>query len=559
MLLIALSWIYIALTCLNLGFVFKRFFKIKTCHLAIHLILGLFLYTLITSIAAFFIRIHIEFYSTILILNCILAVIYKKEIVQYLNALLHAFKAFKIHYKLLYALLFLVVLAQSTTKPYLIDNESYYIQTIKWINTFGYVKGLANLHLFLGQNSSWHALQAGFNFPFISNILNDINGFVFVVMGFLFVEKISKVTNSQDYFLGLVLGFSLFFMQFVNAPSPDLIIFLLAPYVIYKYLLHHAHLSASTFNILFSIVLFLCLVKVTMVVFAFLIFLLFIKNFKTLKVHFGQYTFLSVLVLGLFLLKNAVISGYLLYPTSSFDILSVDWKLPPELIKLYQTGTYQSGMNNSDVSHFSFIETFKYWLQIPKLHGLFNKLFLLLLIVFPLLIFKSKNKQPLLIIYLLAILQFVIVWLNSPQYRFFFIFIVILSLLLFVSVFKSRKFGVILIYVSLVLSAIPVFIPINLNTFTSNNFAMSLSNFKIKNSVIPEGNTKTSTSFSKETTHGFSYNSPGANVFFWGTGNGNLPCVNKQQVAYIKTYYHYVPQLRTNEIKDGFKSLKVKE
>lgn len=559
MLLILLSWIYIALTCFNFGYIFRKLFKIDDCHFAIHQILGLFLYTLLTSVSAFFIRINIEYYICILILNIILIFAYRKAAAKYINSLRVTLKAFKIQYKLLFALLFILVLAQSATKPYLIDNESYYIQTIKWINEYGYVKGLANLHLFLGQNSSWHTLQAGFNFPFISNIFNDINGFLFVVLGFIFVEKLNNASHKQDYFLGLVLIFSLFFMQFVNAPSPDLIIFSLAPYVVYEYVLNHSNISTSKFNILFSIVLFLCFVKVTMVVLSIFILMLFLKNFKTLKASIPQYTILSLFVLGLFLLKNYTISGYLLYPTSAFDILNVDWKLPPELLQLYKTGTYQSGMNNIDVSQFSFFEKLKYWLQIPKLHGLFNKLFLLLLIVFPFFILKSKNKQPLLIIYLLAILQFIVVWWNSPQYRFFFIFIVILSLQIFISVFRSQKLGLILVYTSLTLSAIPIFIPIDLNTFTSNNFAMSLSNFKLKSILIPEENTKTITTFSKETVNGFEYNSPDKDVFFWGTGDGDLPCVNELQVEYIKKYYHYVPQLRKDDLKDGFISLKVSE
>ncbi len=558
MLLIVLSWIYIALTCLNLGFVFRKFFKIETCHFAIHQVLGLFLYTLITSASAFLIRINIEYYIGILMLNCILTFVFKKDIIQYFTTLLDTFRAFKIQYKTLYLLLFILVVAQSATKPYLIDNESYYIQTIKWINEFGYVKGLANVHLFLGQNSSWHALQAGFNFSFISNIFNDINGFTYITLGFLYVEKLNNSSNNYSYFLGLVLVFSLLFMQFVNAPSPDLILFLLTPYLVYEYILNHSKISSDTFNILLSLALFLCFVKVTMIVFSILILILFFKNFKHISTNIPQHFLLCLVVLGLFLFKNYIISGYIFYPTSAFDMLDVNWKLPPELLELYKTGTYQSGMNNIDVSQFSFFEKLKYWLQIPKLHGLFNKIYLILLVVFPFFILKNKNKNPLITIYLLALLQFIVIWFNSPQYRFFFVFIIILSLQIFISIFKSQKLGILLVYISLVLSAIPIFISVNLNTFTSNNYAMSLSNFKLSNIVIPEENSKTITTFSKETIDGFEFYSPSEDVFFWGTGDGNLPCVNKQQVEYVRTYYHFIPQLRSNNLKDGFISKKTK-
>ncbi len=558
MILIFISWLYIALTSINLGFIFRKVFKIDSCNFIIHQILGLFLYTILTTLAAFLIRINIEYYTFILIVNIGLTFIFRKPISNEVKSILHRFKTFNINCKALYISLFLLALIQSTTKPYLIDNESYYIQTIKWINEFGYVKGLANLHLFLGQNSAWHALQAGFNFSFISNIFNDINGFVFAILGFLFVQKLNDSYNKQYYPLGLILIFTLFFMQFINAPSPDLITFLLAPYLIYEFFSNYSNISISKFNTLISIVLFLCFIKVTMIVFAILILFLFVKNFKILKVNTISYTFLCTLVLSLFLFKNYIISGYLLYPMNTFDVLSVDWKLPQQLLKLYKIGTYQSGMDNMDISQFNFSQKLSYWLQIPKLHGLFNKTYLILLIIFPFLIFKSKIRKPYTIIYILALLQFVLIWLNSPQYRFFIVFIIILSLCIYNILFESNKAGLLLIYISLILSAIFIFIPIKLNHFTSNKFAMSLSNFELKNIVIPEGISKTKTTFSKENINGFEFNSPGENAFFWGTGNGELPCVNKKQINYIKSRYHFIPQLRTEYLKDGFISKKTK-
>jgi hypothetical protein len=45
--------------------------------------------------------------------------------------------------------------------------------------------------------------------------------------------------------------------------------------------------------------------------------------------------------------------------------------------------------------------------------------------------------------------------------------------------------------------------------------------------------------------------------FFWGTGEGALPCVNALQLEYFKDQFHYIPQLRTQNIKDGFYSKKV--
>ncbi|MCF7567803.1 hypothetical protein L3X37_05420 [Sabulilitoribacter arenilitoris] len=562
MLLIFLSWVYIFITAKNFGILFIKVFGIKNCNTIINQILGLFFYALITTIFAFFIRIHIEYYLFILCLNILLTYSFRKAIKVYLNSLLFSFKNFRIPYKILYLFLLIIILAQSSTKPYLIDNDTYYIQTIKWLNEFGYVKGLANVHMFLGQNSSWHVLQAGFNFPFIDSFFNDLNGFLFTIFSFLAIKKLNdynKKGNIQSFSLGLVLLFSLFFMQFVNAPSPDLIIFLIAPYIFYLFIIKYKNITANDFKIIFSLVLFLCFVKVTMAILLVLIVILFIKNFEVLKTKLKQYALLSISVFGLFVVKNAIISGYLLYPISQIDFVNFDWKVPKTLLDFYKLGTYLEGMSNIDVSQLSFFEKVKVWLTLPKLDGLFNKVFVLLLIIFPWFAYKNKYKSSLIAIYILAILQLAILWFASPQYRFFFVFVSFLAIQIFVTVIKNKKVVLFLMSLSILLSAIPIVANINLNAFTNNNFAMKFDTFKIKNLFIPEENTKTEAIFTKHNIDGFEFYSPSEDAFFWATGNGKLPCVNKKQIDYIRYYYNYVPQMRTENLKDGFKSILVEK
>ncbi|WP_418603110.1 LIC_10190 family membrane protein [Hwangdonia sp.] len=562
MLLIFLSWIYIFITAKNLGILFTKILKINRCNPVILQVLGLFFYAVISSFFAFFIRIHIEYYVFILCLNILLTYSYRETIKTYWYIVLHAFKHLKIPYKILYLFLFVIILAQSSTMPYLIDNETYYIQTIKWINEFGYVKGLANVHMFLGQNSSWHMLQAGFNFPFLSDFYNDLNGFLFVIFSFLAIEKLSHYSNReniQDFGLGLILLFSLFFMQFINAPSPDLIVFLITPYIFYLFITKYKNISANDFKIILSLMLFLCLVKVTMVLLSVLVLILFIKNYTILKKDMWPYSFLSITVLGLFIAKNTIISGYVLYPISQIDMVDFDWKAPKELLEFYKLGTYLEGMSNMDVSQLDFFEKVKVWLTLPKLDGLFNKVFVVLLIIFPWIAYKNKDKSSLFIIYILAILQLVLLWFTSPQYRFFFVFVAFLAIQVIVTFIKNKKVGLYLVSMAIVLSAIPVFITINLNAFTNNNFAMALNTFQLKNIIIPEKNTKTETTYTKHIIDDFEFYSPSEDAFFWVTGNGDLPCVNKKQIDYIKYYYNFVPQKRTDDLKDGFKSILVEK
>ncbi|SNR51800.1 LIC_10190 family membrane protein [Lutibacter flavus] len=562
MFLILLSWIYIFLTTLNFGILFKKIVRIKDCHSVIHHVLGLFLYTIFTSIAAFFIRINIELYVAVLIINLIVYFTNRTAFISNLKSFSNSIKKLRLFYKIVFINLFTITLAQSATKPYLLDNESYYIQTVKWINEFGYVKGLANLHIFFAQNSAWHTLQAGFNFSFISDLFNDLNGYLFVLISFLAIEKINNYKSNldlQSLSFGLILLFTLFFMQFINAPSPDLFVFTLTPFVFYQFITNFKTIETDTFKMILSLVLFLCFVKVTTAVLVVLVLILFFKNFQSLKKHWFNYTLLCSVVFIVFISKNIIISGYLLFPIDAIDLFNFDWKEPKPLVEFYNYGTYLAGFDNQDVSQLTILERFWFWLNISKLHGLFNKLFVLLLTIYPWFIYKSKTKSALSIIYVLAVLQLIILWNGSPQYRFFFVFIMFFSIQVFLAIFKQKKLILFFVPGSVFLSAIPIFLEVNLNAITKNPFAMKLSTFNSKNILIPEGISKTTTVFTKENSNGFEFNSPGDDVFFWATGNGNLPCVNKQQIEFVKNSYNYVPQLRTTNLKDGFKSIKIEE
>lgn len=560
MLLILISWIYIFFTSLNFGSLFCSLFKLKECHLIIKHLLGLFFYGIIVSTVAFFFKIHIAFYLAIFILNVVLTAINFSTLKLHCIKLTDSFFKLTRVYKWMWVLIFVITLAQSATLPYLLDNETYYIQTIKWLNEYGYVKGLANLHMFLGQNSSWHAIQAGFNFPFISPLLNDLNGFLFVLMGFLFIETLhtAQLNGNTTYFnLGATLLFTLFLMQFVNTPSPDLPIFLTAPYLFYLFIKNDKNINSTDFKIMFCLVVFLCFIKVTMMLLLVLPLVLFIKYFKVLKTDVLYFLSLGLVALTLFVCKNMVISGYPFYPLKIFSWLHFDWKVPVEIIDVYRLGTYLDGMSNIDTSQLKLLEKIKIWLFLPKLDGLFNKAYALLLLVFPLIIWNKKHKTAYIIIYLLAIAQLIILWFSSPQYRFFFVFVAFMGLELFSFVIKNWKLKTGSIFLAIIISAIPVFVFINLNAFTNNTFVMELNTFKLKSLVYPEKPSKTKTHFTKVTIKGFEFLSPDENVYFWITGDGPLPCVNKKQIEYFKTYYKYIPELRSKALKDGFISKKI--
>ncbi len=71
------------------------------------------------------------------------------------------------------------------------DTSSYHIQMVKWIQEFGSVPGIANLHLRFGFNSSWFTSIALFSYPVSGlNIYSSLNGLLSIWTGYFLLEKV---------------------------------------------------------------------------------------------------------------------------------------------------------------------------------------------------------------------------------------------------------------------------------------------------------------------------------------------------------------------------------
>jgi hypothetical protein len=128
---------------------------------------------------------------------------------------------------------------------------------------------------------------------------------------------------------------------------------------------------------------------------------------------------------------------------------------------------------------------------------------------------------------------------------------------LIISLFANQKRMTTWIIASTSITAILVFIPINLSKLTSNKMVQTSSTFSLNNLIFPAENVKNAKTFEVENIGNLSYHSLPEGSHFWSTGDGTLPAVNKQQIAYFRIYFHFVPQLRTTHLKDGFYSKKV--
>lgn len=543
-------------TTINIGFYTSKITKIKNSNFVIYSILGLFTTTLLAGFWAIFERINIEFHVFFLVLNIGIYFRFKSEIHLIYKSFFQELQALTLSLKVILFSTTLLILAQCASIPYIIDNESYYIQTIKWINEYGFVKGLANLHIFLAQTSGWHIAQSVFSFSFLYPNFNDLSGF-FLLLGNIYafphLNTYFKNKESNHLIIGLLPLANIFFFSFISTPSPDLPIYILSLILFFKFIENYKNGNPETFHLIALLVFFAVFIKTTSIVLVLIPLVLFAKHYKMLIPEIVKPAVIGLLVLLLFIVKNTIISGYPLFPAIA-NPFSFDFQIPAAMAHFYYDETRKAAFSLTEVQFDSLglFEIFKIWISRPGLHGLFNTLILLLLVITPVFIFKFFNKKPFWILYGILLFQMIVLLISSPQYRFFMNAVLFFTFLIASTILNTQKSIVISLFSSLGILIVILMIPFNLSLFTTNVHLKNNSTLSVSEIVFPHSNSKFDLNYQSIKNGNLLYNSPINNTFFWGTGDGPLPCVNKDQLKYFEVYYKIIPQMRTTNLKDGF-------
>ncbi|PWI29628.1 hypothetical protein DI383_10420 [Flavobacteriaceae bacterium LYZ1037] len=549
MLFILLSWIYILAVALVVGVSLDRLLRLQDVNPILVLFHGLFGVTLTAGFWAVFFPLNLNFHIFLLFISIILLYINRNYTVKYIRLFKHELNKLSQFFKILIVAIFLLILAQSASPPSLLDNESYYIQTIAWLNEFGLVKGLVNLHVFLGQTSGWHILQSAFNFNFLYENFNDLNGLCLFLGNYYALVKLNDYfkfrNNSMDLVIGLYPIFNIFLFQFISSPSPDLAVYIISMLLFYGFLMNYHACSKNGLVSLVMLTSFLILIKATTLVFALFPLIIYIKHYK----HVKQYTFIvwvvSISTLGFIIIKNILMTGNVLYPLTGIELLKTDWSLPTNIETYFYNyaKAYGYAITPDAYNHSSIINLLKEWFFQSGFDGLFNKLIILILVLYLFFIKKFKRNKAILFIYGIALLQLCILFITSPQFRFYMPFVFILSLFIIAEIITSEKITKSILVISTIVILFPLLFVIP-NIKTSTFLASYLvephrnSQFESKYKTLKIGNTK--------------INTPSNIDFFWGTGNTKIPALNEQQFEYFKTHFKVIPQQRTENLKDGF-------
>jgi len=332
--------------------------------------------------------------------------------------------------------------------PYLYDHYSYYVPTISYLKEVGFVKGISNFDLLLGQTSFWHIYQAGFSHftdPFLK-----INSYLSVLFLIYIYER-------KQYFL---LVFLPIFLLFVQQPSPDLPILVLTIIVINE-LINNRETPIILYLSLFAF----CIKPIVFWLPLFVILHCFYQKITSLKLIVPVFCFGILLIT-----KNIWLFGFPVFPVSFVDF-NLPWKPSPEILTYSsQIGlmkSYDMRYSYQQISEFNFFEKIYHWFTIGYKSAL-NVGIIISLFIVGCVAFRKKDKFYYLLLICLLI-KTILILSFSAQYRFFIDVYLIALFLLLKNVSKSKSIFA-AVFISIFVSLIFIFPGFLKNKFHSGKW-----------------------------------------------------------------------------------------
>lgn len=345
----------------------------------------------------------------------------------------------KVIFFILASICFTLCVCLASMKASHADTDLYHAQAIRWIEECGVVKGIGNLHNRLAYNSSFMCLQALFSGSFLLNqSTHVVNGYIACMLMMFSLYSLIRVKKERTLKSSLLFCVIIIFYigntaGILSSPNSDTLALLLVLFIFQKWcqLLEENERSTLLYAILCILGVFVVSVKLSTIMILILVLkpVVSIINEKKWK-EISFFIALGSLVIAPFLIRNIIISGYLVYPYSSLDFFDVDWKMAKSVVDFDNREIMAYGRNLESYyqSDLSFAEWFPIWWSYQKLwiKGMFvvDIVSSVLYIVF---IFKKMIKKNIDIDRILLFLTALIIWgfwiFTAPNIRYGMVFV----------------------------------------------------------------------------------------------------------------------------------------
>lgn len=384
MLSVIFIWLYMLFTCYVTGFACIRVISGKKTFQfekrTSYLYAGIGAVTIYAQLFSIFFRVGLMA-NIVLLLICVLCIlVLRKEILEDL----HTFRLTVPPAKIIVSVALLLLFAYGTSTGIIhYDTSLYHAQSIRWIEEYGVVLGLGNLHSRLAYNSAAFCLSALYSMSFLGGqSFHCCAGFMAYLLALVCAEMFSGKREKKPLLSDFARIISIYYLLMVFdeivSPASDYFMVLLVLYIVIRWLELIEKKERSYLP--YALLSLLCVTVLTVKLSGALILLLAIKPaVMMVKEKRGKeiikFLSIGVLIIIPFFIRNVMLSGWLIYPFTLIDLFSFDFKIPKGMAEYDAKEIQVWGRGFSDVSRYN--DPLMKWLPewIDNLDGS-NKVFL---------------------------------------------------------------------------------------------------------------------------------------------------------------------------------------
>lgn len=465
MLTVLLNWLYISFTAICLGTGFAAFtnnrlhYQIRTADSI--LAIGLVIATVYAQIWSLFYKVGITA-NLILLIVCMISLCYGRREAQYLLQIQR--KSCSV-IRGVGIIMLILVWAYCTSRGYMhYDSDLYHAQSIRWIEEYGIVKGLGNIHVRFAYNSSFFALSALYSMPYIfGQSMHSVNGLMALILSIEAFRIVDAWKRRKLLLSDFARAAALFYLTLIYgeimAPASDYAIMCTVFYIIIKWLARSQSKQEADIVTPYALLCVAGVYAVSLKLTAGLILLLTIKpaiiliRQKRWK-EIILYLCMGVGVITPWLIRTVWISGYLLYPFPALDLFSVDWKIPAQAAALdaAEIKTWGRGLNNAALVNLPMTEWFPKWFgeTLPMLGKLFIAADILCLMIGVFIIIvtvyrKKKEQWDSILVWMTVAASYIFWQVSAPLLRYGYAYVLLVialtSGMLWGICFQTRQAG----------------------------------------------------------------------------------------------------------------------
>lgn len=332
-----LIWLYMLFTCYVTGFACLKVISGKEAFQfrkeTSYLYAGIGVVTVYSQLFSIFWKVGLMANILLLFICGVCVLVYRKDIWDNLRT----FRLTVTPAKAAVIIVLLLVFAYGASTGIIhYDTGLYHAQSIRWIEEYGVVPGLGNLHSRLAYNSASFCLSALYSMSFLGGqSYHCCAGFLAFLLALVCTEAITgnrpKKPLLSDFARIISVYYLLMIFDEMVSPASDYFMVLLVFYIVIRWLELIERKEGSYLP--YALLCVLCVVVLTVKLSGALILLLVFKpavmmiREKKIK-EIGKFLGLGILTVVPFLVRNVILSGWLIYPFTFLDLFSFDFKIP---------------------------------------------------------------------------------------------------------------------------------------------------------------------------------------------------------------------------------------